>query len=146
NESDEKARLQSMAPFAVLNRVREVKPGANVIATVSDETGKPWPALVVQRFGRGRTAALTLGDVWHWGLHDADSHRDMDKAWRQLMRWLVTDVPNRVDLTVQTQTSDANGAVELQVRVRDPKFQPLDNAAVTLEIQPVMAEPSGNNT
>src|SRR5206468_6459398 len=28
-------------------------------------------------------------------------------------------------------------------RVRDPKFQPLDNAGVTLEIQPVMAENSG---
>src|SRR2546421_388058 len=83
--------------------------------------------LVVQRFGRGRTAALMIGDIWHWGLHDAEAHRDMDKAWRQLMRWLVTDVPNRVDLTVQPQTDEPNGAVELQVRVRDPKFQPLDN-------------------
>ena len=28
----------------------------------------------------------------------------------------------------------------LQVRVRDPKFQPLDNAAVTVKVHPVMAE------
>src|SRR2546426_6692751 len=146
NEAAEKTRLQNMVPFLVLNPVHEAKPGASTIATVADDTGKSWPALVVQRFGRGRTAALMIGDIWHWGLHDAEAHRDMDKAWRQMMRWLVTDVPNRVDLAVQTQTSDANGAVELQVRVRDPKFQPLDNAAVTLEIQPVMAEASGNNT
>jgi len=146
NEAAEKTRLQNMAPFLVLNPVHEAKPGASTIATVADETGKSWPALVVQRFGRGRTGALMIGDIWHWGLHDAEAHRDMDKAWRQMMRWLVTDVPNRVDLTVQTQTGDANGAVELQVRVRDPKFQPLDNAAITLEIQPVMSENSANHT
>src|SRR6266478_3038982 len=122
NEADEKARLQGMAPFQVLNRIHEIKPGASVIATVSDAAGKSWPALAVQRFGRGRTGALTIGDVWHWGLHDAEAHHDMDKAWRQLMRWLVTDVPNRVDLTVEPQTGDASDAVAFQVRVRDPKF------------------------
>jgi uncharacterized membrane protein len=136
NETDEKTRLQGMAPFQVLNRVREVKPGASVIATVSDDTGKPWPAVVVQRFGRGRTAAVTLGDVWHWGLHDAEAHHDMDKAWRQLMRWLITDVPNRVELAVEP-SEQGNGAVRLDVRARDPKFQPIDNAGVTVEIQPV---------
>jgi len=140
NEADEKTRLENMAPFQVLNRVSQVKPGATVIATVADESGKSYPALAVQRFGRGRTAALTVGDFWHWGLHNADEHRDMDKAWRQLLRWLVADVPNRVDFTVEPQSGDANGAVLLQARVRDPKFQPLDNASVTIEVQPVMTE------
>ncbi|HWW02372.1 MAG TPA: glutamine amidotransferase [Candidatus Acidoferrum sp.] len=141
NEADEKARLQGMAPFQVLNRVREVKPGASIIATVADADGKSLPALVVQRFGRGRTAALTLGDVWRWGFHDTDAHHDMDKAWRQLMRWLVNDVPNRVDLLADPEADSPNGAVKLQVRVRDPKFQPLDNAGISLTVQPVMTEP-----
>jgi uncharacterized membrane protein len=140
NETDEKSRIQSMAPFQVLNRVREIKPGASTIATVADDTGKTWPALVVQRFGRGRTAALTIGDVWHWGLHDADAHHDMDKAWRQLIRWLVTDAPSRVELNVEPRPDDGNGAVTLAVRARDPKFQALDNASVTIEIEPVMGD------
>jgi uncharacterized membrane protein len=140
NEADEKARVQAMAPFEVLNRIREVKPGASVIATVSDAVGKSYPALVVQRFGRGRTAALTLGDIWHWGLQNEATHHDMDKFWRQLMRWLVTDVPNRVDLAAEPQPGDPNGAMRLQVRVRDPKFQPLDNASLNLEVLPVMAD------
>ena len=129
-----------MAPFQVFNRVHGVKPGASVIATVQDDSGKSSPALVAQRFGRGRTVALTVGDVWRWGLRDADAHRDMDKAWRQLMRWLVTDVPNRVDLAAERLPEDPNGAVSLRVRVRDPKFQPLDNATVSLDVQPVMVE------
>ncbi|HXP63408.1 MAG TPA: glutamine amidotransferase [Dongiaceae bacterium] len=140
NEADEQARLQGTGPFQVLNRVHGVKPGASVIATVQDEAGRSFPALVVQRFGRGRTVALTVGDMWRWGLRDADAHRDLDKAWRQLMRWLVTDVPNRVDLAAERQPEDPNGAVSLRVRVRDPKFQPLDNASVSLEVQPVMVE------
>ena len=139
-EADEQNRLQGMAPFQVFNRVHGVKPGASVIATVQDDSGKSSPALVAQRFGRGRTVALTVGDVWRWGLRDADAHRDMDKAWRQLMRWLVTDVPNRVDLAAERLPEDPNGAVSLRVRVRDPKFQPLDNATVSLDVQPVMVE------
>ncbi len=140
NEADEKTRLRSMAPFEVFNHVHGVKPGASVIATVQDAAGKTFPALVVQRFGRGRTAALTIGDVWHWGFHDAEAHRDMDKAWRQLMRWLVTDVPNRVDLAAERQPEDPNGAVSLRVRVRDPKYLPLDNASVSLEVRRVLGE------
>src|SRR5207247_7761717 len=53
-----------------------------------------------------------------------------------------TDVPNPVELTIPEST-DPNGAVDLQVRVRDPKFQPLDNAGVTVQIQPVMTELDG---
>jgi uncharacterized membrane protein len=142
NEGDEKARIQTIAPFQILNKVKEAKPGASVVATVADAEGNSFPALVTQRFGRGRSAALTIGDFWHWGFHDAEAHHDMDKAWRQMMRWLVTDVPNRVELTAELQPDDPNGAVLLQVRVRDRKFLPLDNANVALQVQSVMGEPS----
>ena len=30
----------------------------------------------------------------------------MDKAWRQLIRWLIADVPNRIDLQVQPKPGD----------------------------------------
>ena len=140
NEAEEKTRLQGMAPFQVLNRVREVKPGATVISRVVDAKGRSFPALVVQRFGRGHTAAYTVGDVWRWGLHDPDAHRDMDKSWRQLVRWLVSDVPNRVELAAEPQPENPNGATLLQVRVRDPKFQPLDNANVNLQVEPVLVD------
>jgi uncharacterized membrane protein len=140
NEADERARLESMTPFHVLNRVRGLKPGASVIATVRDERGSEQPALAVQRFGRGRTAALMVGDVWRWGMRDAAARVDMDKAWRQLVRWLISDVPMRVQTTIEPLPADANGAVLVQVRVRDEKFQPVDDAAVVVEIEPVVFE------
>lgn len=137
NESDERSRLDSMKEFQVLNRVRGIKPGASVIAAVRDQQGTEIPALAVQRFGRGRTAALMVGDLWRWGMQDASTRIDMDKAWRQLMRWMVADVPNPVDLAVELQPEDANGAVLLQVRARDAKFQPLDDATVNIEVETV---------
>ena len=137
NESDEKTRLGEMPPFQVLNRVRGIKPGASVIAEVDDGRGNKHPAVVVQRFGRGRSAALTIGDIWHWGLHEESMHRDMDKAWRQLARWLVADVPERIDLQTEQKRGEPNQPVVLQVRVRDQKFQPLDEAAVVVTVHTV---------
>ena len=137
NESDEKRRLDDVPPFGVLNKVRGLKPGASVIATVSDGREGQHPALAVQRFGNGRVGAVMIGDLWHWGLKDEANHKDMDKAWRQLMRWLVADVPGRTEMLVEQKAGDPNQAVRLQVKVRDKKFQPLDNASVTVHVRPV---------
>ena len=138
NESDERARLEGMPHFEVVNRVGDAKPGASVVATVADEAGQDVPALVVQRFGLGRTAALTVGDVWRWGMKDAAAHADMDKGWRQLVRWLVSETPNRVDLSAEPVEGDPNGAMRVQVRARDANYLPLDNASVTLEVEPIV--------
>lgn len=137
-ENEEKSRLAAMPGFGLLNEVRDLKPGASSIATVTDAGGRAHPAVAVQRFGHGRTAVVTVGDVWRWGLRDPEMHLDMDKAWRQLARWLVADVPNKVELAAQPKKGDPNQAVELQVRVRDPKFLPLDNATVMLNVQPII--------
>src|SRR5262249_50228702 len=48
---------------------------------------------------------------------------------------------NRVELVAEPQPNDPNGTIALKVRVCDPKFQPLDNASFSLDIQPLMLEP-----
>ncbi len=143
NEAEERTRIDAMQPFEVFNRVRGLKPGASVIASARDEKGAEMPALAVQRFGRGRTAALMVGDIWRWGMTDAAAHADMDRAWRQMVRWLIADVPLKVQVTSEPVVADANGAVRLQVRVRDEKFQPVDDATVVVDIEPVMFEGTG---
>jgi hypothetical protein len=137
NEPEERARRVTMPGFEVVNRVRGLKPGASLIADLHDPAGTVIPGLATQRFGRGRSAALLVGDFWRWGLIDEATHADLDKSWRQLLRWLVADVPQRVELAVAPQPGDPNAAVKLEVRARDAKFQPLDEAAVTIEVQPV---------
>ncbi|MBI2925605.1 MAG: hypothetical protein HYY24_07870 [Verrucomicrobia bacterium] len=134
-ESEEKARLEAMVPFQVLNRMRDLKPGASPIATVTDAHGAQHPALVVQRYGHGRGAALMIGDFWRWGLHDEVARRDMDKAWRQLVRWLVVDVPRRIEMQAEPKPGDPNQAIVLQLRARDAEFHPLDNASASVTVR-----------
>lgn len=137
SEPEEEVRLREMVPFQVFHRVRDIKPGASVIASVKDEAGAEHPALVVQRFGRGRAGALLIGDLWRWGFKDAESQADLAKAWRQMIRWLIADVPPRVELQVERPADEPGPGVSLQVRVRDAKFTPVDNATVTVAVQPV---------
>jgi len=132
NEADERKRLAEMPAFGVLNRVGAAKPAATVIATVNDGKGEH-PALVTQRFGRGRAAALLIGDLWHGGLGDEVRQKDLGRAWRQMIRWLVADVPGAVEVRAEPQP-DAQ-TVRIEVRARDTKFEPIENARVTLKIQ-----------
>ena len=131
NEADERQRLAELPYFAVLNRTGAAKPAATVVATVSDGAHE-FPALVTQHFGRGRTAAMLIGDFWASGLGKQKQQADLLKAWRQIVRWLVADVPESTELRADPQSDGAS--VRVQVRARDLKFQSLDNATVTLKI------------
>ena len=136
-EDDERKRLASMPPLRTLSRAGDLKPGAVVLAAVRDQSDEAAPALVTQQFGRGQVAALLVGDLWRWGLRRGDPEvDDFDRAWRQTVRWLVGDVPGRVEIDVRAEAGAASPGVELIVRVRDPEYLPLDNADVALRITP----------
>ena len=135
NEAADRARLGEMTEFVSLNRVRGKKPGANVLATVATGNQASEPALVTHTFGRGRVASVLLGDLWRWGLKGETEREDLDKAWRQMIRWLVADVPVPFDLAT-LEGSEAGGR-QITVRAHDPAFAPLDNAQVQLTVKPL---------
>lgn len=130
NREEDEQRLAQMPGFYAVNQVMSIKPGASVLATLSTLEQESLPALAAQRFGEGRVAALTVADLWRWGMKDETSSKDLERAWRQLMRWLVVDVPDRVQLTALTE----EGRIKLEARVRGPAFQPLDDASVKLVV------------
>jgi hypothetical protein len=134
NEQDEQQRLSAMPAFRVLNRLGAAKPGARVVATVDEDSGGQFPALVVQRYGSGRSAALTIGDMWRWGMKKPEMRDDMNKFWRQTLRWLVADVPNRISFQAAHKRERANQPVVLDVRVRDKDFEPMDDVSIAIEV------------
>jgi uncharacterized membrane protein len=133
NEVEERQRLESMPGFKTLNPASDIKPGASVLATVTDSTGSAErPALVAQRFGKGRSAALLVGDLWRWGMHrPQDGPQDLQQAWRQTIRWLVSDVPRRVEVKTALEATP-DRPLPIEVTVRDEEYQPLSNASVIL--------------
>ena len=73
-------------------------PARRVLATVSDadnhSLSRPGGAAVPEL---GQTAAVMVGDLWRWGMRgEIDAKRFAEIVWRQLVRWLVADVPSRV--------------------------------------------------
>ncbi len=166
NENDERQRLGRALPLRVLNRSTDAKPGAEVLATVTDtmDSDAVFPAVVTQRFGNGRASAVLVGDLWRWFMrptHEIDivssaaagaatntgsgAHTgpadDAPQAWRQWVRWLISDVPARVEISVR-DTGSATEPQTIEVTVRDEVFLPLDNASVQLTV----TDPEGNES
>lgn len=153
-EQAELSRLDSMPDFSTINMVGQPKPGASQLATMRGEDDQQIPALVAQRFGRGRTAAIMLGDLWRWSMrrstpshdtapHDSESSAQPDQddpaqAWRQLTRWLVNDVPRRAEL--ELESDDNFQSVTIIARARNEFYLQLDNATVELKITPPNGE------
>lgn len=134
-EDEERRRLASLPPFHTLSRAGEIKPGAVVLSEVKDSLDQPVPALVAQQFGKGHVAALMIGDFWRWGLRRKNATEDdFDRSWRQTVRWLVGDVPGRVEVDVRPASDSTAPAVKLTARVADPEFRPLDNAKVAFRV------------
>ena len=137
-EQAERDRLAKLPPFATLNRHRSIKPGARVLATVEDTGGGQYPAMVAQPVGRGQVGTMLIGDLWKWQMQRAKAaDDDFFKAWRQTIRWLVSEVPAAVEVATLPQP---DGSHEVRVIARDESFERLDNASVTVRVNPPKGE------
>jgi uncharacterized membrane protein len=132
-EGLERKRLIEMPGFQTVNLTDSIKPGATVLATIKSKEGKQHPALVVQAFGKGRTAALMIGDWWRWHMRSPADNDDLMKSWRQTLRWLVADVPRRVEPDVKGKLDSAQ-SVAITADIRDENYKPFDNATVSVGV------------
>ncbi|MEM1296280.1 MAG: hypothetical protein AAGH89_13010, partial [Verrucomicrobiota bacterium] len=91
-------------------------------------------------------AVMTIGDLWRWGMTDESLHEDMDKWWRQLVRWMVVDVPEFIE--VKTDWDETGGIAKrrIEVRIRNREFRPEENATVELRVSKVDFEEGDSAT
>ncbi|MEC9002462.1 MAG: hypothetical protein VX644_03750 [Planctomycetota bacterium] len=149
-EEAERKRLSTMPAFQTINPVRGHKPGSVVLMRAVNQQGQELPALVARSYGEGRSAALLVGDLWRWSLQRATPEEDdLAKAWRQTLRWLVADVPQRIEVESREQQGTGTWGHDIVVKVKDKEYYPLDNASVEITVtQPdqtvinLTAEPS----
>jgi len=165
DEDAERLRIGEMPAFVILNSNSFIRPGAIVMAKVNDDSGNEFPALVTQRFGRGRSAALCLGDFWRWRMNEGrrrlqdfalparevnqrpiapgetpeEDLNDHARACRQMVRWLVGDVPKRLDVSVVPEPSLGLGTVRLVTELKGRDFEVRDDA----NVQFVVTKPNG---
>ena len=137
NESEERIRLNSMPPFLVANLLPHLKPGARQLASLENESGETYPALVARQFGSGKVATLAAGDLWRWGMQDAAQSEDLARFWRQLARWLVTDTTERVSLLAEPSPTEG---IRLLASSLDSEYRPLELGRATLLVRRVSGD------
>ena len=108
------------------------KPGAVVLAEMHADR-RTLPLLVMQNYGRGRTAILATGGTWRWQMSEPLGDPSHDLFWQQLVRWLVAQSPGPVSASMPVRVLMDQGHVELTAEVRDREFQPAADARVTAQ-------------
>lgn len=140
NEIDESKRLEQMPVFQVWNQTSQIKAGARILVECPLPDGQMAPLLVMQKFGKGTTGAMMVGDLWRWALMNTqDKISPFYQGWRQLIRGMIVDIPRRVQVTGRVDAMQ-NAKRLIDVQVRDENFASMDNAIVEIHIKPPKGE------
>ncbi len=133
----------SLADLTIVNRVGPATDGAVFRLEGVENDGTVMPILVTQRFGQGHSGIFLPQDAWRWQMAAAlpEDDRSLEVFWRQMMRWVVTGVPDRVRFGVTAPVAAPGEERELRVAVVDSAWQPRDDASVTVRVTPPDAEP-----
>jgi hypothetical protein len=144
DEAENRKEWDSAPSLSGINPTSGVKPGATVLATAMEEQdrGASPVLLAFQRFGRGKTMVLTTASTWRWRMEQ--DHRDgfHDAFWKQMLRWLVSDVRDPVTVEPARSTCSPDDSITLTAEVNDPEFLRVNDARVTANIK----APSGQTT
>ena len=109
------------------------KPGATVLAQML-AGGRTLPLLVMQDYGRGRTAVLASGGTWRWQMSLPLGDTTHARFWQQLLRALVGPTRGRVIAGVSAATLLDDGHLELRAEVRDGGYLPAADAQVSAHV------------
>jgi uncharacterized membrane protein len=124
-EDSSAARWKTLPPLTAVNRVGALKPGASALLIGrAPQGGDPSPVLAWQRYGRGKAIVLPVQDTWLWQMHASIPVADLthERLWRQMLRWLVSDVPGRVVATTSTDDAAPGDGVEVRAEVSDARW------------------------
>ena len=110
------------------------KPGAVVLAEMSVSGRSPVPLLITQKYGRGRTAVFATEGDWRWQMLQPIEDMSHEIFWRQMLRWLVSDTPNRVVSSSSRPVLFDDGRVHLRAEVRDTTYLPTSDAQVEARV------------
>jgi len=144
-ESLSAKRWKTMPPVSSVNRIGRAKPGATVLLTGTPvKGGDRETVLAFQRYGRGKAIAFPIQDSWLWQMDPSMSLEDMtfESFWRQLLRWLVNDVPSRVMVAAAGDQVSPGDPVELNAEISDRTFLKVNNAEAVARV----TAPSGTVT
>jgi uncharacterized membrane protein len=141
SEDQNRKRWEAAPNLVGFNPTSGAKPGATVLAegNIPDTRGKRPVILAFQRFGRGKSAAFATASSWRWKMEQEHSDNFHELFWRQMLRWLVSDVPDPITVTTERSSYSPDDVAVLRLEANDASFMPLNNVHVTTQVK----SPSG---
>lgn len=136
------AKLWDEMPAITLPEVlTTAKPGATIVleARNLNDKSRVVPLLAEERYGRGRTMALTANDTWRWRMELPSQNNAHETFWRQLLRYVVSTTPNQFEVAAERDVYAQGDAVNVRGEVHDKKFDAVTDAQVAA----VITKPSG---
>ena len=131
-------RWSSLPPLSTFNRVTRLKPGATALLSGSGESAPDGQiVLAYQRYGRGLSMALPVQDSWMWQMHADIPLEDQthETFWRQMLRWLVSEVPGRLTVTPSSDNAALQQPMRIQAELRDEGYIPVNDGRVVAHIE-----------
>jgi uncharacterized membrane protein len=136
-ESASQERWRTLPSPTTYNRVGALKPGAvALLMGDSPRSGDDRPILAWQRYGRGQSFALPVQDTWIWQMHADVPLEDQthELFWRQLMRWLVSGVPQSVVAAVAADHVAPGDPIRITADVSDDRFAKVNDGRVIARV------------
>ncbi len=129
---------EGLPALSTFNQLTRLKPGATALLTgTGPGVSEGQIVLASQRFGRGMALALPVQDTWIWQMHADIPLEDQTHEifWRQILRWMVNEVPDQMTLTSSAEPAALHQTVQLNADLRDKGFHRINDATVSALIE-----------
>lgn len=139
-------RWNTLPPLTAVNPIYRAKPGASVLlrGAASERVSNDENTSIVlaaQRYGRGRVITFAVQNAWLWQMHYDIPLEDQthENLWRQMLRWLVNSVPERLEVTMPADRIAPGETLPITALFHNETFEPLDNS----DIRALITSPTG---
>ncbi len=137
SDSASAARWKTMPVVTSVNTIARAKPGATTLLTGSaPDGGDPTVAMAYQRYGRGKAIAFPIQDSWLWRMDASVPVEDATYAtfWRQTLRWLVSEVPERSTVATAADRAGVNEPLPVTAEVLDGAYRGVNGVSATATV------------
>ncbi|MBI4455569.1 MAG: VWA domain-containing protein [Acidobacteria bacterium] len=97
-ETDNARRWKLIPPLEDFHALAEIKPAAMALANAGNSADAS-VLVATQRYGRGQALIFASGSSWLWRMSMDARDTSHQTFWRQLLRWMVHDVPGPISIS-----------------------------------------------
>jgi uncharacterized membrane protein len=137
SETESAQLWKTMPAVTSVNAITRAKVGATTLLDgTAPDGGDHVVIFAYQHYGRGETMAFPVQDSWLWQMRANTPTEDATykNFWRQTLRWMVRDVPDRVMVSTTADRAWIGEPLQIKTDVVDRSYVKVNDADVMATI------------